>query len=406
MPTARCSRRKVSPRYDPLPIVRSTLTSYPFGVTLPFPTGTASIVLMQGTQQLALRAVPAHAPTVQLTSPSGSQTLNGTVDITWTSADADGHALSYTVLYSADGGDRWVPIAVDLTSKSFAWDTSLAAATTTGEIMVVASDGVNQGSDTATGPFTIAPNLPLVGITSPADGTTVAAGQPLLLQGAGYDVAAGTALLDKDLSWSSSLDGELGTGADLWVSLSAGTNVITLTATDAAGNQTTATTTFTVSSQPGTIQGTVFRDLNGDGTLDPGDPTLAGVTVFIDENGTGTLAAGDPTTQTDANGRYTLSNVAPGTEDVFVVAPSGFFTPGTTAQVPPGGPPPRLTRRSIRCPRPRPRLRQHRRRPRPRLRQHRRRPHPRLRQHRRLLRPRLRQHRRLSPGASPPGWSP
>ena len=38
----------------------STLTSYPFGVTLPFPTGTASIVLMQGTQQLALRAVPAH----------------------------------------------------------------------------------------------------------------------------------------------------------------------------------------------------------------------------------------------------------------------------------------------------------------------------------------------------------
>ena len=118
-----------------------------------------------------------------MTSPSGSQTLNGTVDITWTSADADGHALSYTVLYSADGGDRWVPIAVDLTSKSFAWDTSLAAATTTGEIMVVASDGVNQGSDTATGPFTIAPNLPVVGITSPADGTTVAAGQPLLLQG-------------------------------------------------------------------------------------------------------------------------------------------------------------------------------------------------------------------------------
>ena len=81
----------------------------------------------------------------------------------------------------------------------------------------------------------------------------------------------------------------------------------------------------------------MFRDLNGDGTLDPGDPTLAGVTVFIDENGTGTLAAGDPTTQTDANGRYTLLERGPGTEDVFVVAPSGFFTPGTTAQVPPGG---------------------------------------------------------------------
>jgi hypothetical protein len=40
--------------------------------------------------------------------------LTGSVRITWSAEDPDGDALVSHVLYSPDGGERWIPIAVDL----------------------------------------------------------------------------------------------------------------------------------------------------------------------------------------------------------------------------------------------------------------------------------------------------
>jgi hypothetical protein len=57
-----------------------------------------------------------------------------------------------------------------------------------------------------------------------------------------------------------------------------------------------------------TISGTVYLDENASGTLDAGEPGLAGRVVFVDLNNDGTLDIGDPTATTDAQGNFTLVN--------------------------------------------------------------------------------------------------
>jgi hypothetical protein len=59
---------------------------------------------------------------------------------------------------------------------------------------------------------------------------------------------------------------------------------------------------------PVTISGTVYLDENASGTLDAGEPGLAGRVVFVDLNNDGTLDIGDPTATTDAQGNFTLVN--------------------------------------------------------------------------------------------------
>jgi protocatechuate 3,4-dioxygenase beta subunit len=83
------------------------------------------------------------------------------------------------------------------------------------------------------------------------------------------------------------------------------------------------------------ISGTVFNDINGDGTHQTDEPGVAGWTVFLDLHNDGTLDPDDPTAVSDAQGHYTFSNPPHGTYAIREVlkdgwtqtAPaSGFFT--------------------------------------------------------------------------------
>ena len=70
---------------------------------------------------------------------------------------------------------------------------------------------------------------------------------------------------------------------------------------------------------PATIEGHVFHDANGNGLYEPPslpdseDQPLAGCTVFLDQNGNGILDNDEPSAPTDADGRYELANLLPGT---------------------------------------------------------------------------------------------
>ncbi len=322
--------------FEPLANPFLTTGDLPFSFTIPYSAGTARFVLLNNGTVLASRAVPVDSPTVQITSPSGSVSLSGVVNIAWTGSEPDGAPLTYTVLYSTDGGATWVPIAVNLTQESYAWDTSFAPGTKTGAIMVVANNGIEEGSAVSTGSLSLATLPTTVTILAPAAGSAVATGTPVLLQGIGFDPQNGL-LADSSLTWSDSVAGMLGTGGTISAELSAGTHQITLTGTDKSGKQVQATETITAGNQPGTITGTVFQDVNNTGTFDGKEPTSAGVTVFLDVKGTGTLATGDPMTQTNAQGAYTFTNVAAGPNLVEVVAPSGYASAPIIAQVPPGG---------------------------------------------------------------------
>src|SRR5262249_30530797 len=70
--------------------------------------------------------------------------------------------------------------------------------------------------------------------------------------------------------------------------------------------------------------GNIYNDLNHNGTLDPGEPGLAGWTVFEDLNNNGILDPGEPSAVTDANGNYTLAGLSPGTVRLREVPQSGW----------------------------------------------------------------------------------
>jgi hypothetical protein len=77
---------------------------------------------------------------------------------------------------------------------------------------------------------------PVVDITAPADGSTVAAGQTVTFIATAIDAEDGD--ISASVLWSSSIDGDLGTGATLSTSsLSVGTHMITATVVDTASRQ-------------------------------------------------------------------------------------------------------------------------------------------------------------------------
>src|SRR5205807_2408950 len=81
--------------------------------------------------------------------------------------------------------------------------------------------------------------------------------------------------------------------------------------------------------QPGSVSGTSFEDLNGNGAQDAGDPGVAGSTVWVDYNANGALDSGEPSALTDSHGRYTIANVVPGSFTVREAARPGWTCSAT-----------------------------------------------------------------------------
>ncbi|MDB5318651.1 MAG: Cna B-type [Phycisphaerales bacterium] len=73
-----------------------------------------------------------------------------------------------------------------------------------------------------------------------------------------------------------------------------------------------------------TITGTKFQDTNGDGIRETGEPGVQNVVLFLDINGNGILDNCERCTVSDANGRYTFTDVAPGTYSVRERVPAGW----------------------------------------------------------------------------------
>jgi photosystem II stability/assembly factor-like uncharacterized protein len=81
----------------------------------------------------------------------------------------------------------------------------------------------------------------------------------------------------------------------------------------------------------GTIQGTLWNDLNGNGLRDLGEPGLGGRTVFLDANGNGTLDGGEATATTGADGGYAFPALPAGNYSVAQVEPAGWVQTGPGA---------------------------------------------------------------------------
>jgi cyclophilin family peptidyl-prolyl cis-trans isomerase len=101
--------------------------------------------------------------------------------------------------------------------------------------------------------------------------------------------------------------------------LPSGISLTTATQTVAVAAGQTAAANF--GEQP-SLSGKVFIDLNGNGTLDPGEPGASGQTVFLNVDGTGS-PTNNPHTTTLADGSFSFTGLAAGNYTVMEVAPSG-----------------------------------------------------------------------------------
>jgi subtilisin family serine protease len=196
----------------------------------------------------AVLADPADFPTVAILAP-----VNGAI----IAVDEGAIALSAAASDTQDG---------DL-SGAITWTSDLDGAVTSpsqlsaGLHQLQASVSDSSGFvDTATVAITVV-NRPDVQIYTPTSGTVLLEGQSLLLSGAADDIEDGN--LSSVLEWTSSLQGELGSGSSLTTTFTTiGTHTVSATVVDSDGYVPTVAPQITIE---------VMADSDGDGIADSVD---------------------------------------------------------------------------------------------------------------------------------------
>ncbi len=218
-----------------------------FFLTLPALEGTQAIrFLYQGEEITRLEASPG-APTVEILSPVGGEDWGseGTQTIRWQAQDPEGDPLRFTVQASEDG-ERWITLALDLKDTD-SFDLNVAdLAGGSYFIRVLATDGFNTAEARTQAPVTVGRKPPTVALTAPEDGAVFPRGEMVVVQGFATDLEDGE-VPEEAYLWTSSIDGELGTGSTLWaLELSPGEHEITLTVTDQDGMSASESVRITV----------------------------------------------------------------------------------------------------------------------------------------------------------------
>lgn len=235
------------------------------------------------------------APSSTITSPVDEATFNqgDTVTFRGAATDAeDGILTGASLVWSSNidgviGTGTILPVSI------------LSTGTHTITLTVTDSQGEN---DTQTIAITIVNSTPEVTINSPPDGSIYVTGSSLDLTGTAIDGEDGL-LSGTSLAWSSSLDGDLGTGTSIpSVVLSKGSHIITLAATDSEGVTGRTTITVHIGNTPPTVAitapetGTNYDEgeyitFVGTGT-DLEDGTLSGASLAWSSSVSGVFATG------------------------------------------------------------------------------------------------------------------
>jgi len=213
---------------------------------VPFDANTRRIQLVENGSVLTERIASPNAPSLTLNRPVLDEAAQ-TLDLSWSSQDADDDLLIFVVQYSADDGATWRTIVGQYTWLDVRISTRLLPGSTTARLRVLATDGTNTTIATSD-PFNLAKHAPEPQIEGLYEGERLAFGQHIYLLGLALDAEEGS-LADSSLSWTVSGPSPVtGRGGLLPLSnLSPGAYTAALSATDADELVGTATRQFEVS---------------------------------------------------------------------------------------------------------------------------------------------------------------
>ena len=189
---------------------------------------------------------------------------------------------------------------------------------------------------------------PTVSITSPADGSTFDSEATITFEGTASDTEDGD--LTASLSWTSSIDGPIGTGGSFSTALSDGNHTITASVTDSGGKTGSASISITVGTPPSepttvSVSSITYATEGGrDGKKhlsvtialvdDLGNP-VSGASVSIDLYlGESLYASGTGTTGTDGTVTFSAKNAPSGCYSTVVtnVTAGGLTWDGATPE--------------------------------------------------------------------------
>lgn len=139
-----------------------------FLLAVPANAAAATVAIAHDDSVIVQRTRSAHPPTVRFTQPAAGATRRGDVDVAWTGEDADGDALTYTLLFSGDGGRRWEPLLMDSRLTRFTLRSAEVPNGPEARLRLVAGDGF----DTTTATLAFGLDNPLRVLAEvPADGS-------------------------------------------------------------------------------------------------------------------------------------------------------------------------------------------------------------------------------------------
>ncbi|MCF6147594.1 MAG: hypothetical protein E3K37_02940 [Candidatus Kuenenia sp.] len=201
-----------------------------------------------------------EAGTIDSSAPSGSIAINDgdiytkTTSVTLNLSATDntgvtGYYLSTSSTTPASSDSSWISVS-SITSYSTSVSYTLSSGDGSKTVYVWYKDAAGNVSDSASASITLDATAPTVSITSPTpDATYSTTSSAIDLGGSALDSTSGVS----SVAWSNSATGSSGTasGTTNWsvsnINLSEGSNSITITATDNAGNTATDSITVTYS---------------------------------------------------------------------------------------------------------------------------------------------------------------
>ena len=209
----------------------------------------ASFAITKNGKEISAFSASSNAPSLSLSGPTSGQTFDNddNIMLSWSGSDPDGDALTYRVYYSTDGGITYEILAIETDTISASIPANALRGSSRARLGVSASDGY-RASFAETPVFSVAGHAPEIKIQRPLSGMVFSESQGFLLDASGYDIEDG-GLSSGSFNWSSSIDGNLGTGSYLVLSadnLTPGAHTITLTATDSDNTTATATVNITI----------------------------------------------------------------------------------------------------------------------------------------------------------------